>query len=232
MLPLPPTTIPLDKAFRTYFLDPADLSAVKAAIEGFELKVVIDVKYLALGGAASFLGQSLDAEKQGAKGGKFREYQGGSIYWHPATGAHEVHGDILAKYKQLGAENSFLGYPTTDVLQTPDEGHYSAFEGGLILLNPRKLPTTGEFGKKIVDAYEVHGAILSKYKDLNAYAGPLGYPLSDELEAGDGIGRVSRFDHGTIYWTSTTPGARGIWRHLLGVFTSLGASQLSWLSPK
>ena len=76
-----------------------------------EQDLTIEQKYEQLGGATGFLGQPVGAEKPAANGGKYREYKGGSIYWHPSTGAHELHGDILKKYKLLGADKCFLGYP-------------------------------------------------------------------------------------------------------------------------
>src|SRR5204862_15013 len=37
-----------------------------------------------------------------------------SIYWSPATGAHQVGGAIRDKWASLGWESSCLGYPTSD----------------------------------------------------------------------------------------------------------------------
>ena len=51
----------------------------------------IETKYQQLGGAQGFLGQPLGTE-QAAGNGQYRQYQGGTIYWSSATGAHEVHG--------------------------------------------------------------------------------------------------------------------------------------------
>ena len=35
-----------------------------------------------------------------------RFYEGGAIYWSESTGAHELRGDIFARYSALGAETS------------------------------------------------------------------------------------------------------------------------------
>jgi len=40
--------------------------------------------------------------------------QDGSIYWSPATGAHDVHGPIRATWAALGWERGRLGYPTSN----------------------------------------------------------------------------------------------------------------------
>lgn len=75
----------------------------------------IDDKYVALGGAGNFLGAPVSQETSTPDGvGHFRHYQGGSIYWTPQTGAHEVHGAIREKWASLDWERSVLGYPTTD----------------------------------------------------------------------------------------------------------------------
>ncbi|WP_073490003.1 RICIN domain-containing protein [Streptoalloteichus hindustanus] len=56
---------------------------------------------------------------------------GGGIYWHPATGAHLVYGAIRGKWNELGAEKSYLGYPTTDEFDLP-KGRRNVFQGGRI----------------------------------------------------------------------------------------------------
>ncbi|NOG72856.1 hypothetical protein HJG45_21045 [Roseicella sp. DB1501] len=76
---------------------------------------------------------------QGDAEGYFQHFQQGSIYWTPSLGAHEVHGDIRAKYFSLGAEKSYLKYPMTDELTTQVAGvevRYSNFEGGSINWKP------------------------------------------------------------------------------------------------
>jgi len=55
-------------------------------------------KYLALGGSNGFLGAPLGPETQAPDGfGRFRDFQGGSIYWTSQTGAHEIQGAIRDK---------------------------------------------------------------------------------------------------------------------------------------
>jgi uncharacterized protein with LGFP repeats len=69
--------------------------------------------------------------------GRARDYQNGSIYWTPQTGAHEVHGAIRVKWAQLGGHRSFLGYPVTDETGTPDgRGRFNHFEHGSIYCRP------------------------------------------------------------------------------------------------
>ena len=95
----------------------------------------ISDKYAQLGGAASFLGQPIISETVTPDGaGRFRHYEGGSIYWHPRTGAHEVHGLIRQRWAQLNWELGYLGYPITDEIDTVDGGgRVSRFEGGELI---------------------------------------------------------------------------------------------------
>src|SRR5690242_7932231 len=103
----------------------------------------IDDKYLSLGGAGGFLGQPVDEgagdqEMPTANGrGRTWDFQGGSIYWSPQTGAHEVHGAIRLKWAALGGEGRFLGFPVTDETGTPDgHGRFNHFQGGSIYWTP------------------------------------------------------------------------------------------------
>jgi hypothetical protein len=92
----------------------------------------------------------------------------------------EVHGAIFAKYRELGAESSILGYPTTDETGCPDgTGRFNHFQAGSI------------YWTQATGAQEVHGLI----RDFWAAHGwernsALGYPISDELIPDRRIGHV------------------------------------------
>lgn len=49
-------------------------------------------------------------------------------------------------------------------------------------------------------AREVHGSIREKWVELGGAAGFLGLPLSDEIPAFAGVGRLNDFEHGAIFW--------------------------------
>ena len=68
--------------------------------------------------------------------GRYNHFSGagGSIYWTPSTGAHEVHGAIMSKWASLGWERSFLGYPISDEYTIPG-GRRSDFQYGYITWN-------------------------------------------------------------------------------------------------
>ncbi len=154
----------------------------------------ITAKYRALGGAGGWLGVAITSiTKCPDNIGSYQHYVNGSIYYHPSTGAHEVHGLIRARWQSLGWERSFLGYPLTDETATPDGvGRYNHFQGGSIYWSP----ATG--------AWEVHGAIRGKYSNLGWERSFLGYPLTNETTTPDGIGRYNHFQHGSIYWSPGT----------------------------
>lgn len=99
---------------------------------------LIDKKYQELGGAGGFLGSPRGSEKDTPDGrGRFRHFEGGSIYATLETGAHEVRGGIRQKWAELGWERGFLGYPTTDETPTPDgRGRFNHFEHGSIYWTP------------------------------------------------------------------------------------------------
>jgi len=120
--------------------------------------------------------------------GRFNTFTGGSMYWTPGTGAHEVHGAILQHWGQLGFERGVLGYPTSDERTAPDGiGRFTSFTGGATYWTPG----TG--------AQEAHGAILARWASMGWERGPLGYPTSDEFSPFLGA-RQSNFERGFIRW--------------------------------
>jgi uncharacterized protein with LGFP repeats len=119
--------------------------------------------------------------------GHVQDFDNGSIYWSPETGAHEVHGAIRDKY---GQTRKWIGYPTTDETGCPDGvGRFNHFEHGSIYWTPE----TG--------AHEVHGAIRDKWQELGWERSKLRYPTSDEHDISGG--RASNFQGGEIQWTQT-----------------------------
>lgn len=95
----------------------------------------INAKFRELGGLAK-LGYPTNDESATTDGqGRFNHFTGNaSIYYTPTTGAHAVLGPILDTWNSLGAEKSFLGYPTTDE-ETIDGGRRANFQGGTVLIS-------------------------------------------------------------------------------------------------
>ena len=91
-----------------------------------------------------------------------------------------MRGAILSKYRQLGAEAGFLGFPLSDELVTADgAGRYTNFQGGSV------------YWHSSIGAFEVHGAIRDKWRASGAEN--LGYPTTDDTRTPDGSGRFNHF---------------------------------------
>jgi uncharacterized protein with LGFP repeats len=151
----------------------------------------IGAEWTALGGASGFLGNPLNNEYNvaGVTGARMEDFAGGSICWSAGTGAHEVHGGILAKYRAAGNAVSY-GLPITDESKTPDGiGRYNHFTGGRSIY---WAPSTG--------AHLIYGTIRAKWASLGWERGRLGYPTTDEYSVTGG--RRNDFQHGSITWTS------------------------------
>jgi hypothetical protein len=95
----------------------------------------IDQKYRALGGCGSVLGAPLTDERRTPDGaGRYNVFEKGSMYWHPNTGAFEVHGAIRDRWAAIGWETGALGYPTSDEYAVQG-GRRSDFQRGSITWN-------------------------------------------------------------------------------------------------
>jgi hypothetical protein len=148
----------------------------------------------------SFLGFPISDELAGAiAGSRVEHFQHGDVYFSAATGAHEAHGAIDAKYNATAGSRdvagrpvqSVLGLPTSDETSAPNGGRVSHFQGGDVYWSA----STG--------ANVVYGAIFQEYKRLGGAGSFLGLPSSDEMSGGVGS-RVSYFQHGAIVWSSQT----------------------------
>ncbi len=176
-----------------------------------EVHGAIRGRYLALGGPAGFFGFPVtDETATPGAAGRYNDFERGTIYWSPGTGAHEVHGAIRGRYLALGGPAGFFGFPVTDETATPGAaGRYNDFERGTIYWSPG----TG--------AHEVHGAIRGRYLAFGGPAGYLGFPLTDEATAPSGGGRYNDFERGTIYWSPGT-GAHEVHGAIRGRYLELG----------
>ena len=132
-----------------------------------------------------------------------REYEHGAVYWSERTGAHEVHGEIAARWRAVGAERSFLGLPTTDAQRLatgPDaaaddaapaggSGGFAHFQGGSIYWTPRH------------GAAIVHGMVRDIWALLGWEQSALGVPVADVVVDHVTGGLRGCFEHGSIAWS-------------------------------
>lgn len=122
-----------------------------------------------------------------------QQFQGGSVYWTAATGAHAVTGPIWGLWTRLGWERGPLRYATGALTcGLADGGCRQAFQGGIATWSST---TGGQF---------TNGAIGAAWTATGAEAGALGYP---SLPMGCGLvndGCGQQFVNGSVYWTPVT----------------------------
>ncbi|QXG77193.1 fibronectin type III domain-containing protein [Modestobacter sp. L9-4] len=145
-------------------------------------------RWAALGWQDGTLGYPT-ADEVALRGGAVTHFQGGSVYWSPATGAHAVRGAIRDRWAALGWQDGTLGYPTTDEVGLGG-GAVTHFQGGSVYWSP----ATG--------AHAVRGAIRDKWASQRWQGGPLGYPTTDEVVLAGGA--VTHFQGGSVYWSPAT----------------------------
>ncbi len=153
------------------------------------------------------MGLELESERATADGtGRCCIFERGAVYWHPHTGAHEIHGAIYAKWNALGRDHChFLRYPHTDELTcADDEGRFNHF------YNPGDWPGS-IYWHPLTGAFEVHGLIRHRWSELGWENHPvITYPITDETSCIDGTGRFNHFrnprtgENGSIYWHPVT----------------------------
>ncbi len=120
-----------------------------------------------------------------ARGGSGYDVDGGLVLQAPGTAESQfVHGAIAARYRLLGAEAGFLGYPLTCETAGPGSGRYNRFENGSISWDGRA-------------AYESHGPIHTYWAAAGHETSRFGYPQSDVVSIGAG-GQQQAFQHGTL----------------------------------
>lgn len=96
----------------------------------------ISERWRALGSERGVLGYPRRDEMGGLKdGGAYQLFQGGSIHWTSATGAHATRGAIRQEWELQGFENGWLGYPTTEEYKDTSGNTVQGFQGGKIYWN-------------------------------------------------------------------------------------------------
>jgi hypothetical protein len=165
----------------------------------FAVGGAIGDKYHQLGGADGFLGAPTTPERPADFGGRYQEFAHGVIYFFddPNIGAHEVHGEILALWTQLGRTN--FGYPITDETPVAQEGLGRFNHFRLVQLRPA-IEDRSIYWTSATHAHAVVGAIRKKWAEWEWERGKLGYPTSEEMQAGDL--RKSYFQYGYVTWSN------------------------------
>lgn len=138
-------------------------------------------------------------------GGVYQKYQGGIIYYSPASGAHSTRGAIRAAYAASGYENGPLRYPISDELASRDGGVVQEYQRGTMFYSPG----TG--------ARFTSGAIGAAYRASGSMDGRLGYPVANEQSGLKDGGSSQLFQRGAIVSSAA------------GAFPSGGAIRSAWL---
>jgi uncharacterized protein with LGFP repeats len=68
-------------------------------------------------------------------------------------------------------------------------------------VGPRTVLESSIVWSQETGAHAVHGEIRRRWLELGAESGKLGYPLSEEQDTPDGLGRRTVFQGGEIWWT-------------------------------
>lgn len=156
-------------------------------------------KWNALGGAQGALGGPVSNETPTFDGvGRFQNFNGGIVSWHPETGAYAVWGAIGARWLEMGREA--FGYPITDESTTPDgRGRFNHFRTVQLPGKPEvSIYWTPETG-----AHPVWGGVRGRWAEIGWEQSFLGYPTAVEADFEEG-GRVGAFERGAIYWWPDT----------------------------
>ncbi|MGH7840689.1 MAG: LGFP repeat-containing protein [Candidatus Binataceae bacterium] len=166
----------------------------------FAIYGLIATKWSQLGGINGY-GYPINDEAPADRGGRFNDFdRANSIYFHPSYGTRAVYGAIRAKWRSLGAERSFLGYPVTDEQPAANLGRFSAFAGGLI------------YWHADVGANAIYGEIGKRWLQLGAERSSCGYPTSDEADFDDGRdGSVYGYGTGKRFRRSTFMRGQILW---------------------
>lgn len=121
------------------------------------------------------VGDAVGALQDGGSGGFLQKFADGAICWHANTGAHEVHGNVLKRYLELGGPGTnpltgsrSLGYPVADEQTTSLGVPFSRFEFGVI------------YGVRGPGAVGVYGELRTEYAEA------LGLPLVEPLRTAEG----------------------------------------------
>ena len=123
-------------------------------------------------------------------GGAVVHFQGGSIYWSPATGAQVVKGADRDLWASLGWEQSWLGYPSSEEIPIRAGGTVQRFTGGLVY----RSPATG--------TRALGGPVLDRYARTGWENGFLGYPTTSVTPLRGGS--FAAFQGGSVYASPAT----------------------------
>jgi uncharacterized protein with LGFP repeats len=175
---------------------------------GFRLSGAIGTVYVNEGGGTGRLGAPVNEMYCGLRdGGCGQDFQGGAVFWSPATGAHSISGAVHGVWHASGREVGALGYPTAGMqCGLAGGGCSQQFQRGQVSWSP----ATG--------AHALTGAISDHYTAAGRERSPLAYPTAGMTCGLTGGGCAQAFQGGWVYWSPAS------WTHGVG-----GAIAAAWM---
>lgn len=188
--------ISYDMGTKSFTTEPADLAEQLAGVQvPDDPAAAISAARRAAGGPLGPLGDADGEPYPIGADGLGQNFAGGAIFYSPATGAHVVTGQVLAKYKSVGGPQGDLGFPTSNEV-----------DGGLAPAS--RMSTFAAPDKPVIfwtpdyGAVIVRGAMNAAWEKLGGAKGELGAPTADQTQNGSVI--TQKFNGGVVSWDSAT----------------------------
>ncbi|MBI2699372.1 MULTISPECIES: LGFP repeat-containing protein [Mycobacterium] len=170
--------------------------ALADQLKGLQIAIdptaAINMAWRAAGGANGPLGAKKGGPNPIGGDGIVQEFNGGKIFFSPATGANAVEGPILQKYESLGGPvSSDLGFPIANEA-----------DGGITPAS--RIATFSAADKPVIfwtpdhGAFVVRGAMKAAWDKLKGATGKLGAPVGDQTVDGDVVSQ--KFTGGKVSW--------------------------------
>jgi len=163
------------------------------------------------GGTAGPLGYPL-AEERTSGDGRVQRFEGGAVWWSPATGAVPVHQDLLPAYAARRAEKGELGFPTAVPSMVPG-GTRQTFEHGTLY----RAEADGS-------VRQTSGEIQARYEELGGAGGELGLPTGERTALGEGTYQTFT---GGVVMSSARAGTWAVGRAAFDAFVAV-PSRFGW----
>ncbi|GAB4080381.1 hypothetical protein [Modestobacter muralis] len=128
--------------------------------------------------------------------GEVADFQRGSVYWSPASGAHVVlPGAVRDKWTALGGEAGTLGYPLGDTTCGPAAGGCA-----------QRFQNSSVYWTASTGAHTVPDAVRTGWVAAGGETGSLGWPVADAVDVAGGRGQLVEFQGGRVYASEATGG--------------------------
>lgn len=174
----------------------------------------IYLRYLSSGAERSTLGLPTSIETDGpTPGSRMQSFQGGTIFWSPADGAHIVSGAFQRAYDDVAADGSSMGVPTAAAVNIPGGQMQTFTFGALYYLADGRT-------------FAVRHGMWQRYASIGAHTSPMGLPLGPERDGSAPGVRVQDFQSGSLYWSGST-GAQDVYGGIGAAYRLAGGESSS-----